>query len=279
MDTSSFLRVILGVKKMFKLLNSAFKNQKLLIELALRDITSSYSGSVLGSAWVLVDPIINIVLTLFFFQFAMKGSATTNVPYVVWVLPVIIFWTFISMTVNSTVSSVREYGYLLRHSAFDMRLVVIIKILGAGLIHISLLIMVLIALWIIYDINLGLRTLALIYYLLSMGALLLALGWIISSLGVFWKDIRNIVSIVLQIEFWVSPVFWEPDRFPRFIEIIMYANPFYYPMHGYRNAILGIDFGNHFWLASSYFWLVCAMLLLAGNYLFIKLSREFGDVV
>lgn len=258
---------------------SATKNLNLMFRLALRDISSAHTGSVLGNAWILVDPLFNIVLTLVFFQFAMKGAGNSDVSYVAWVLPQIIFWTFISNVVNSTVGSVKEYSFLMRHVTFDMRLIVLIKILGFTIIHIVLITIVLFSLRIFFDIKFGLYTLNLGYYFLSMCILLLAIGWIISSLGVFWKDIRNIVSIVIQLEFWISPIFWEPDRFPRAIEILMYINPFYYPIHGYRVSVLGADFGTHFWYATSYYWLIVLVLIFIGNYLFTKLSPQFGDAV
>ena len=264
---------------MLNFAKSAINNRKLILQLALRDITSAYSGSVLGNAWILVDPLVNVVLTLVFFQFAMKGSGSADVPYVAWVLPQIIFWTFISAAVNSTVGSVREYSYLMRHIDFDMRLVVVIKLIGAAVVHFALLIIVLVSLHVFFDVKVGIYTLGIGYYFFAMLCLLLAIGWIVSSLGVFWKDVRNIVSIVLQVGFWVSPVFWEPDRFPRPIEVLMYANPFYYPIHGYRITVLHSDFGVHFWYATAYFWGLVAVLLLLGNYMFTKLSRGFGDVV
>lgn len=264
---------------MLNFVRAAVDNRKLIFQLAIRDITSAYSGSVLGRAWILVDPLVNVVLTLVFFQFAMKGSGSGDVPYVAWVLPQIIFWTFVSAAINSTVGSIREYSYLMRHIDFDMRLVVVIKLIGAAFVHFALLTIVLFSLQVFFDVRIGRHTFGLMYYFLSMLCLLVAIGWIVSSLGLFWKDVRNIVSIMLQVGFWVSPVFWEPDRFPRMIEMLMYANPFYYPIHGYRVTVLHTNFGVHFWYATGYFWGLVALLLLLGNHIFVKLSRGFGDVV
>jgi len=264
---------------MFNFIKSAYRSRKLILNFSVRDITSSHTGSLLGSTWVFIDPAVNVILTLFIFQFALKSSATANVPYAVWVMPVIIFWIFISTSINSSVFAVKDYAYLIRHSDFDLRLVIVIKIMGVVWVHLSLMTLVLLALWFSYNIPIGLHLLALIYYLVAMGLLLMAIGWVLSSIGVFWKDVRNFVGIFVQIEFWISPIFWEPDRFPGVIQIIMYANPFYYPMHGYRSTVMGSDYGPHFWTGSLYFWCFTSLLLVFGSILFRKLSKEFGDVL
>lgn len=254
-------------------------HRKLLLDLTKRDLTAAYSGSVAGNLWVIVDPLVYVALTLVFFQFAIKGGDTGGVPYVVWVLPVIIFWTFVNTVVSSSIGSVREYGYLLRHRHFDMRLVAVVKILSAGFVHLSLMAIVILIVAIFLHVPLSWRTLALFYYLASMCCLLLALCWVLSAFGAFWKDVRNLVAIFLQLEFWVSPIFWEPDRFPKPVAMVMYINPFYYPIHGYRVAVLSMDFGSHFWLATAYFWALVLAMLWIGSRLFSRLSHGFGDVI
>src|SRR3569623_3546907 len=112
-----------------------------------------------------------------------------------------------------------------------------------------------------------------------MCALLVALNWIISSLGVFLKDVRNIISIIMQVEFWISPIFGTPERFPPPVAAIMYLNPFFYPMHGYRQSVLMGQFGHLFWGMTAYFWLLVLGLLFFGSRLFRRLSRSFGDVL
>lgn len=264
---------------MIKLLKQAYQQRNLLFLLAWRDLTSSYSGSVLGNVWVIIDPLIYVVLTLFFFQFAIRGADTGGVSYVAWVLPAILFWTYASGVMSSTINSVREYSYLLRHKSFDMRLVVLIKIFSATLVHIVLMLVVITALILFLNVQIGWKMFGLIYYFFSMCCLLVAIGWMLSALGTFWKDIRNIVAVFLQVGFWVSPIFWEPERFPKPIAILMFLNPFYYPIHGYRQSVLSSEFGPHFALMTLYFWLLIGTSLWFASRIFQRLSRSFGDAI
>ena len=263
----------------FSLIESFYDHKRFFLALVRRDLTSSYAGSALGHFWAFLDPLMYVVLTLFFFQFAIKGADTGGVPYVAWVLPQIIFWTFISGAINANVGSIKEYSFLMRHGDFDLRLVPIIKIASGLLMHGILMTCVIIALAIFLGVSISVKTFSLFYYLLSMCALLIAVGWLVSAVGVFLKDLRNIVSLVLQVEFWISPIFWSADRFPTPIAILMYINPLYYPMNGYRQSIIHQEFGPFFWILTFYFWGLTFILLFISSKLFKRMSRSFGDVI
>lgn len=59
----------------------------------------------------------------------------------------------------------------------------------------------------------------------------------------------------------------------------MYVNPFYYPIHGYRGAILSTDFGPHFVVMTAYYWLLVGVICYFASRTFNRLSRSFGDVL
>jgi len=167
----------------------------------------------------------------------------------------------------------------LRHRSFDMRLVAVVKLLSNLYVHLVLLAVLLAVLGVAKYIPIGLNTLGIFYYLSAASVLLIALSWLLSALGIFWKDVRNLVSIALQLGFWISPIFWTPDTFPRPVAIVMYLNPFYYPIHGFRAALLSVDFGPHFWVASTYFWSLTIFLVWFSSRVFKRLSKSFGDVI
>ncbi len=219
---------------MFDFVRGAYRHRRILLQLTKRDMLSAHHGSVLGAFWVLIEPLAYVALTLCFFQFAIRGGEQTGVSYIVWVLPQIVFWTFASSAIGSSITMIREYSFLLRHRHFDLRLIALIKISSAAVVHFILLIVV-IAFLILY--------------------------------------------ILLQAGFWISPIFWEPSRFPMPIAWVMYANPFFYPINGYRKSIIMADFGVSFWGFTLYYWCVVGLLVYLGSRLFSRLSQTFGDVL
>lgn len=272
-------RVASSIAGVIEFLRGLHSNRWLLLQLTRRDLVAAYSGAVAGNLWLIVDPIVYVALTVVFFQFAIKGAETAGVPYVAWVLPAIILWTFINAVLGSSVGAVREYGYLLRHRTFDMRLVAFIKAFSAGWVHVLLMVVLLVVLTVFLGVRPSVRWPWLFYYFFAMYSLLIGMSWLISALGVFWKDVRNLVSVFLQVEFWFSPIFWEPERFPRPVAMLMYLNPFYYPIHGYRQTILAADLDPHFVAMTLYFWALVVGLGWFASRVFARLSRSFGDAL
>jgi ABC-type polysaccharide/polyol phosphate export permease len=116
-------------------------------------------------------------------------------------------------------------------------------------------------------------------YLLLTVIFIYAISLITSSLNVFLKDVGQIVSLVLQFGYWLTPIFWSLKMIPAKYEQIIKLNPMYYIVEGYRNSFI---FKNWFWQypqQTIYFWIVCLGLLSVGNFLYKKLKNHFVDVM
>uniref|UniRef100_A0AAE9TKJ9 ABC transporter permease n=1 Tax=Paenibacillus polymyxa TaxID=1406 RepID=A0AAE9TKJ9_PAEPO len=117
------------------------------------------------------------------------------------------------------------------------------------------------------------------YFLICMIALLLGLSWITSSLVIFLKDVGQVVSMILQFGFWLTPIFYSLTAIPEKYQFLIKLNPLYYIIEGYRGIFL-----YHYWFwerpqQTLYFWLVTFIFLLIGYYLFKKLRPHFADVI
>ncbi len=266
---------------MKKLLSSTifFENLKIILFLSRKEVFKANTGSILGPLWVFIDPIVYVLLVVFFFQFALKGGAEqSSVPFVAWILPSIVLFTFISNLVNSSVSAIRDHSYLLRHN-IDVRFITLVKMFSLLIVHIFLLVVLLGILNIVFKIPLTINTLNLAYYLITLLLLLIPLTWIISSVGIFSNDFKYVISIIMQVEFWICPIFWEYSKFPGPLAIIMQANPFYYSIRGYRASVLGEDFGPHFFYHTVYTWTLIFILFYVGSRIILSLKDEFGENV
>jgi lipopolysaccharide transport system permease protein/teichoic acid transport system permease protein len=112
-----------------------------------------------------------------------------------------------------------------------------------------------------------------------MAILSLGLGWIVSSLNVFIRDVGQIVGVLLQIGFWATPIFWDIDIMPLKIQTIFKLNPVFYLVQGYRESFI---YFSPFWrhpYQTLYFWIVAAFIFTGGAWLFKKLKPQFADVL
>ena len=99
----------------------------------------------------------------------------------------------------------------------------------------------------------------------------------LSALAVFFKDIGQLVSMFLQIGFWITPIFWNSENVPLWIEKIIKLNPMYYIVRGYRDSFI---YKVPFWErinTSIYFWVITIILLILGALVFKKLRPHFAD--
>lgn len=119
----------------------------------------------------------------------------------------------------------------------------------------------------------------LFYYLFALSVFLISVGWLTSSIFLFFPDIRNIIAIITRIMFFVTPIFWKMEGLPERNQLILKLNPAYYFVNGYRESLL---FHKAFWespVLAGYYWGVCLLFLVVGVVVFKKLRPHFADVV
>lgn len=116
------------------------------------------------------------------------------------------------------------------------------------------------------------------YYLFATIFLLSGIGWFVSSINVFIKDMAHIVNIFTTILFWATPIIWPytmiSDSKLRFIALL---NPFFYITEGYRYALVERRWFFEFPEMNVFFWMISILLFVLGIYTFTRLRPGFGD--
>ncbi len=134
-------------------------------------------------------------------------------------------------------------------------------------------------LFLFYGLGPSLYWLQLPYYVACSIVLVLGIGWLLSALRVFIKDVGEIVGVVLQLGFWFTPIFWSADNIPDEYKYLIKLNPMFYIIDGYRNTFI-----NHVWFweqyrVTPYFLVTTGVLFIAGAVVFKRLRPHFGDVL
>ena len=121
--------------------------------------------------------------------------------------------------------------------------------------------------------------LQLFYYSFCVFMLSLSLSYINSAVIIFFRDMSQIIGILLQIGVWLTPILWQIDMIKGNLKYIFYLNPIYYVVLGYRDSLIhraGL-FGR--WQMAVYFWVVVLVLFILGRKLFKRLQVHFADVL
>lgn len=259
-----------------KIIKTLYMNRKLLNELSKNDFRMKYLGSILGVLWAIIQPLITILVFWFVFQLGFKNPPIHNIPYILWFVPAYIPWLFFSELFLSITTSLHEYNYLVKKIKFNIEILPFIKILTGLRVHIFF-VCFLFAIYLLYGIKLTIYILQVGYYTIAVIGLALGLGLIFSSFSVFFKDIVQIIGIILQIGFWMVPIFWNPDKMSEDINFLLKLNPMFYIIQGYRECFINQKW---FWehpLYTIYFWGIVILFLYLGMYLFEKLRPHFAD--
>jgi len=256
----------------------AVHKRRVIYELAKRDLQAQSKGSYLGVAWQFIHPLAYIFVLVFIFAVGLRSNPAQDVPFVVFLISGMIAWQFFQSNINGLTRIVAQHSYLIKKGKFSLPLLHIAKLLSSLAPHLLTLAITLIVCW-IYHFPPSLYILQLFYYLGAMCLFLLGLGWITSSTSLFVEDVGNVVSIMTQFGFWLTPIIWNIKRVTPQFRWIFRLNPMTYIVDGYRDSLI---YQRPFWekpLDTLYFWAVTALALGIGVKVFRKLKPHLGEVV
>ena len=263
---------------------SDFKKTKNLIwELSKNDFKKRYAGSSLGRVWAFVQPLVTVVLYYFVFGYVMNSRAALaggglEVPYVLWLTAGLVPWFFINEAVTTGANAMNEYNYLVKKVVFKVGILPLIKTISATFIH-TFFAIVLVVMYFAYSFKPSFQILQLIYYSFCLFMLVLAITYTTSAVTVFFKDLLQIINILLQVGMWGTPILWNITIIPEKIRFLFRFNPIYYIIEGYRSSLFEGTWVHERWLDTLVFWGIVVVLFGIGAYVFKKLRPLFADVL
>lgn len=266
---------------MISLLDGVWKSRKLIWELSKNDFKKKYAGSYLGIVWAFIQPIVTVLVYWFVFEKGLRSGQELPYPFVLWLIAGLVPWFFFSDGWNGGTSSLLEYEYLVKKVVFQIDILPIVKELAALFIHVFFVVFTLF-LYACYGYFPDWYTIQIIYYSFCAFILVMGLAYFTSAIVVFFRDLTQIIGIVLQIGIWVTPIMWNIEQivdFPEWLKVIFRLNPMYYIVSGYRDAMLNkVWFWEHsYW--TIYFWIFSIGCLWGGTHVFRKLKVHFADVL
>ena len=172
-----------------------------------------------------------------------------------------------------------EYNYLVKKVVFNVGILPVLKVSSAIFVHVFF-VGFLFVICLVYGYGVDLYLLQLLYYIPCMSFLVLGLSYITAACTVFFRDMSQIVNIILTIGVWVTPIMWNPETtMTGFVQQLFKLNPMYYIVDGFRDTLLT---KNWFWekpVWSVYFWCLTVLIYLFGVKLFNRLKVHFSDVL
>ncbi len=263
---------------MFGFLKAIWQSRTLLWKLTKNDFKQRYLGNALGVLWAFIQPTATIAVFWFVFQVGFKSQPVDDFPFILWLVAGMFPWFFFADGLSSGTSSVMENSFLVKKIVFRVSLLPVIKLLSALVVHVFF-IFFMFAMFLYYGYTPEIHWLQIIYYLFALSVLLLGLSWFTSSVVVFFRDMGQLIAVIIQFGFWLTPIFWSMKMIPEQYHFLIKLNPLIYIIEGYRNSMI---YHQWFWEdihMTLYYWGVTAILFTIGGLTFSRLRPHFSDVL
>ena len=262
-----------------------YDNRRLIWKLAKNDFKKRYAGSYLGFIWAMVQPVVTVVMYWFVFdnffgQKAQMLSTGISMPYVLYLTAGLVPWFYFTEALTNGTTALLEYNYLVKKVVFKISILTIIKIIAATFIHLFFA-LVLLVVAILYGCYPTIYTIQILYYSFCLFVLVLGLSYTTCAVVVFFRDLTQIINIVLQVGMWATPILWNITMIsdnPTLTTIIK-LNPLVYVVNGYRSAICEKEWFFADFYSTMYFWIFTVVIFGIGALIFKRLKTHFADVL
>ena len=261
-----------------------YQSRELIWKLSKNDFKKRYAGSYLGFIWALIQPVITVLMYWIVFDVVFNTrsqmiASGVEVPYVLFLTAGLVPWFYFSETLTNGTNALLEYSYLVKKVVFKISILPIIKLIAATFIHVFFVCILLIVAC-MYGYYPSIYTIQLVYYSFCTFVLVLAISYWTSAIVVFFKDLGQIINIVLQVGMWATPILWDINMInDERLLFLLKLNPMVYIVNGFRMSIYSKEwFFTHVY-SSTYFWLFTVTLFCLGSLVFKKLKVHFADVL
>ena len=264
---------------MFANLANLIRYRGLIQSLVARELKARYRGSVLGFVWSFINPLLLLTIYSFVFSVVLPGLHSKETePYALFMFCGILPWTWFSSSLTEAAGSLISGGNLIKKVLFPAEVLPIVSVL-ANMVHFILGLPIL-AVFLIYyqrlpDLD------GLLWFPIAMLVQLvlsIALALILSALAVHFRDIRDILSNVLTLWFFSTPIIYWIKEAPGLGKQVLDYNPMTHLIVTYQE-ILFFDGPVGHWKWLLLIGGVSVLLFLAGYWLFDRLRDSFAEAV
>lgn len=255
------------------------RNFALVRSLVRRDVLARYRGSFGGVAWTVLHPLLLMATYFFVFGVVLQsriGADTSRSAYALFFLAGMLPWLAFSETIGRSPHSIVEHRNFVKKLIFPVEIVPVVHtIAGLATSAFALLVFIL-ALGFIRQ-AIPAAALALPLVLIPQALFTLGLAWCLSALGVFFRDLTQIMGFVLTLVFFLTPICYPESALPPAAASILTASPIYGFVRGYRQLLLDGTIPSIREIAILFAFGLGACFL--GYAVFVKLRRSFADVI
>lgn len=259
-------------------MKAIYRNSHLLKEFCLRDIRGRFAGSFGGILWALLTPFISLIIYYYVFSLVLKipisNHETGTDSFLIYFLSGFFPWLIFSDSLNKSVGILSENANLITKVIFPVEILPTAVNFSSFFIH--FIGMGIFLFFLMFQGYISPFWLLLPFIFLSHFLFVLGCSFLFSTLGVFVRDMREIIGILLMIWFYATPIIYPISMVPDSILPFLKMNPMFIYVGLYRGVLLAQQID---WVQLMFASCIGIGVYGIGALFFLRAKPAFGDVL
>lgn len=259
---------------------SIFKNRSLILDLIKREVLGRYKGSIMGLLWSFLSPVFLLIVYTFMFSIVFKarwpGGSDSKVEFALILFTGLLVFNLFSDAINRAPGLILNNANYVKKIIFPLEILPVVT-LGAAVFHMLVSLLVWLIFFLLFFSLPSWTALQVVLILVPLLFMTLGLTWLLASLGVYLRDVGQIIGLVTSVLMFLSPVFYPMTAVPERFRNIMHINPLTYFVEETRNVMIwgkSLD-----WFQWSYWTAISIFIAWLGFAWFQKTRKGFADVL
>lgn len=211
--------------------------------LVRQELIDRHKGSLMGRAWTLVSPLVNILVFVLVFSQIMGarlegfGAEIEQYTYSIYLIAGILAWTAFAKSLSAITQVFTERAGLITKVKLSLKILPLSVLVAEAIIYAIGMMFFMIFLWLI-DFPFSLWWLGVPVVFALQLSFTYALGLLLAVLAVYFKDIKEGVTVLLPVWFWTTPIVYVSEILPEWVMRYLQLNPLYHLIDAYRDLIM-----------------------------------------
>ncbi|MDZ4845801.1 MAG: ABC transporter permease [Chitinophagales bacterium] len=249
----------------------------LLYMMVKRDVTIIYKQTVLGFAWAIIKPVVQMVIfTIIFGKFAgMQNQIDGNIPYALFSFVALVPWTYFSSALSNATNSLVS-GQVFITKVYFPRVIIPLTPVISKLVDFSIAFVIMLVMMFYYGIAPTPLVVVIPLLVVIMVMASLGMGLWLSALSIQYRDINQMMAFLVQLLMYLAPVIWPITLLPEKYRLVYGLYPMVGVIEGFRACLLGTS--RIPWDLIGMGSITAVVLLFTGLVYFRNKEKIFADV-
>lgn len=248
----------------------------LLFAFGTRDIKLRYRQTVLGVAWVLLQPLLGSVVMSFVFNRVANLQAPDGLPYFLFSYAGLVGWNLFNSTLTKAAGSLVLNTSLVSKVYFP-KVLVPLSSAFSSLVDFAVAFGLLLVMLPFFGVGVSWQILLTPVWMFFLLLASLGIGLYSSALMVSYRDVQYVLPVLMNLVYFATPIAYSLEAVPQSLKMIISANPLTGLLEGLRWSLLGVGQLNTG--ATVYGILASILMFVLGALLFGRVERRFADVI